>query len=226
MPDPVPRRCTRRRVVQVLMAALVPPLHARVQDQPRRPSGPDEGWQSLFDGRTLGGWEPTLFGGEGEVHVDDGRIVLEQGNDLTGITWKGQVPAAVGYELALEAMRVSGGDFFCGLTFPVMGSSCSLIVGGWAGSLVGLSSLDGLDASENETTTRRTFDNGRWYAVRVRVTEHRIQAWIDDEPVVDAHTAGRKVGVRNEMLECRPLGVASWRTKAALRGLRWRFEKR
>src|SRR4051794_11381418 len=121
MPDPVARRCTRRRVIQALMTALVPPLHARAQDQPRTPAVPGEGWQSLFDGRTLGAWEPTLFGGEGVVHVDDGRIVLEQGNDLTGITWKGEVPATVGYELALEAMRVSGGDFFCGLTFPVGG---------------------------------------------------------------------------------------------------------
>jgi hypothetical protein len=31
----------------------------------------DDGWQSLFDGRSLGQWKPTEFGGEGVVTVDD-----------------------------------------------------------------------------------------------------------------------------------------------------------
>ena len=46
-------------------------------------------WTDLFDGKTLGRWQSTQFGGEGEVQVDDGRIVMERGNDLTGVTWKG-----------------------------------------------------------------------------------------------------------------------------------------
>jgi hypothetical protein len=213
------RRCTRRHVCQILVAAIVPSAHGYGQVQP---PAADAGWRSLFDGQTLGQWEPTLFGGEGEVHVDAGRIVLERGNDLTGITWKGEVPATIDYEIELRAMRVSGGDFFCGLTFPVLRSHCSLIVGGWAGTVVGLSSLDGLDASENETTSRKTFENERWYAIRVRVTQRQIQAWIDDERVVDVTTVGKKISVRNEMLDSRPLGVASWRTKAALSAIRWR----
>jgi hypothetical protein len=45
------------------------------------------GWRSLFDGRTLNGWKPTVFGGEGAVSVRDGRILLEAGDPLTGITW-------------------------------------------------------------------------------------------------------------------------------------------
>jgi hypothetical protein len=120
-------------------------------------------------------------------------------------------------------MRVSGGDFFCSLTFPVQRSHCSLIVGGWGGSVVGLSSLDGLDASENETSTRRTFEQQRWYTIRVRVTARRIQAWIDDAVVVETGIAGRRVHVRNELLDSRPLGIASWRTKAALSDIRWRL---
>ena len=35
------------------------------------------------------------------------------------------------YELRLEAKRVEGGDFFCGLTFPVGKEYCTLILGGW-----------------------------------------------------------------------------------------------
>jgi hypothetical protein len=43
----------------------------------------------LFDGKTLKGWKPTNFGGEGPVTVRDGRILLQRGDPLTGITWDG-----------------------------------------------------------------------------------------------------------------------------------------
>ncbi len=89
------------------------------------------------------------------------------------------------YEVALDAMRVMGSDFFCGLTVPVGTNFCSLIVGGWGGSLVGISSLDGMDASENETTKFVSFESGRWYRIRLRVTEKKIEGWIDKDKLVD-----------------------------------------
>jgi hypothetical protein len=58
--------------------------------------------------------------------------------------------------------------------------------------------------------------------VRVRVTTERIQAWIDDEVFADVKRAGRRIGIRPEVDLSRPLGVASWRTKAGLRDLRLR----
>ena len=69
------------------------------------------------------------------------------------------------YELRLEAMRADGHDFFAGITFPVNDSHCSWIVGGWGGSIVGLSSLDDMDASENDTSISRNFQTGRWYTL-------------------------------------------------------------
>jgi hypothetical protein len=178
-------------------------------------------WRPLFDGNSLGHWKPTSFGGEGDVTVEGGEIRLAQGNDLTGITWTGEV-VRTSYEIELQAKRVSGGDFFCGLTFPVGDAYCSFIVGGWAGAVSGLSSLDGLDASENETTRVRDFAQGRWYTVRVRVTADRIQAWIDDESFADVKTTGRRISIRPEVQDSRPLGIASWRTRAALRAIRLR----
>jgi hypothetical protein len=179
-------------------------------------------WQSLFDGKSLGAWKPTAFGGEGEVTVEDGRIILGTGSDLTGITWTGTGLPTTNYEIALQAMRLSGIDFFCGLTFPVDTTFCSFILGGWSGTIIGLSSLDGRDASENETTKHRNLDDRRWYSVRLRVETGRIQAWLDDESVVDVKTMGRKVGIRPEIADSRPLGIASWRTRAALKDLRLR----
>jgi hypothetical protein len=207
---------TRRELLAALTAVpLAPTLPLRAMAQE---------WEPLFDGRSLGRWRPSNFGGDGEVHVEAGAIVLERGNDLTGITWGEPLPleARDRYELALEATRLAGDDFFCGLTFPVRDTHCSFIVGGWAGAVSGLSSLDGRDASENETTRIRDFTANRWYAIRVRVTPDRLQAWIDDEVFADVATAGRRIGVRPEVAPSRPLGVASWRTRAALRQLRRR----
>jgi hypothetical protein len=128
----------------------------------------------------------------------------------------------VDYEIGVEARRLAGNDFFCGLTFPVGQAYCSFIVGGWGGAVTGLSSLDGEDASENETSTVKNLEDQRWYAIRVRVTAERIQAWIDDAVWVDVKTTGRRIGIRPEVEASRPLGIASWRTTAALRTIRLR----
>ena len=179
------------------------------------------GWVPLFDGETLGHWEQTSYGGEGPVRVRDGAIVLEMGDPLTGVTWTG-VALPPEYELALEASRLAGSDFFCGLTFPVGGTHCSLIVGGWGGGTVGLSSIDGRDASENATTREMRFDDRRWYGVRVQVTATHIRAWLDDQPLADIATAGRRIGIRPEVDPSRPLGIASFRTRAGIRAIRLR----
>lgn len=178
-------------------------------------------WTPLFDGKSLKGWKITKFGGEGEVHVKKGQMILEMGADLSGVTIDQKVPT-INYEISLEAMRVDGTDFFCGLTFPVKKGSCSLILGGWGGGVCGLSSIDGMDASENETTTFRTFKNGQWYRVRVRVTEKKIEAWVDKEQIVDQDIKDRKLDVRLEVDLSKPFGVACWQTKAALRNIRVR----
>ena len=141
-------------------------------------------WTNLFDGKTLTGWKPSDFAGQAEVTVDDGAIQLPMGNDITGITWTNPLPR-VNYEILLDAMRDDGSDFFCGLTFPVKESSCSLILGGWGGTLVGLSSIGGRDASENETTSFISFKNKQWYHILLRVTDKKIQAWLDGIRIIE-----------------------------------------
>jgi hypothetical protein len=179
-------------------------------------------WKPLFDGATLQGWRATPFSGHGRVHVADGAIVLEKGV-MTGITWTGSFPKA-NYEVRLEAMRVDGYDFFAGITFPVHDSHCTWINGGWGGTVVGLSSLDSMDASENDTSFRRTFESGRWYRLRLRVTRDRIQSWIDDELIIDAYIANREVGLRLGEIELsRPFGIASYSTTARLRKIEYRL---
>ncbi len=183
-------------------------------------AGPGEaGWKDLFDGKSLDRWTITQFGGQGKVFVDQGSIVLGMGEPMTGITWTGEFPKN-SYEVTLEAMREVGNDFFCGLTFPVGDEFCSLILGGWGGGLVGLSSIDGHDASENETTRFMGFKRGQWYAVRVQVTDREIRAWLDGSRIVDVERDDHRFTVRSEVRLSRPFGVATWLTTARVRNIR------
>jgi hypothetical protein len=177
--------------------------------------------KSLFDGKTLGQWKITDFGGQGSVYVKNGSIFLEMVNDMTGITWTGSL-VRMNYEISLEAMRVSGSDFFCGLTFPVGPNPCSLILGGWGGNICGLSNIDYYDAANNETTRVVNFENGRWYYVRLCVTPDKIEAWLDDEKLVDVITTGRHISIRPEVDLSQPLGIATWRTTGAVRNIQLR----
>lgn len=174
--------------------------------------------QSLFDGRSLGQWQNTEFPGHGDVRIEEGNLILGYGEELSGVHWKGPV-LRKDYELTLEAKRVDGHDFFCGLTFPVGAESCSLIVGGWGGGLIGLSSINSFDASENETSTYRDLKDNQWYKIRVRVSPERIEAWIDDDRVVNVEREDRTFSVRLELEYSVPLGIASWRTTAAIRNI-------
>ena len=180
-------------------------------------------WISMFDGETLSGWRDSGYGGIDEVHVRDGQIQIDYGAaELSGVTYTQPIPT-MDYEISLDAMRLNGNDFFCGLTFPYEESFCTLIVGGWGGVVVGISSFDGMDASENETTEYMSFDNKRWYNIRLRVTEDHIEAWIDDEKVVDAHPAGRLVDIRPSVEPSIPLGLAAWYTSAAFKNIQMRY---
>jgi hypothetical protein len=97
-----------------------------------------------------------------------------------------------------------------------------MVVGGWGGSVVGLSSIDGEPAVENQTCRYVDFDPKRWYRIRLRVEPERIRAWIDDEQVIDFATSDHRLTIYWEMEPCLPLGVATWHTTAALRNIRLR----
>ena len=180
-----------------------------------------QGWKDLFDGKTLAGWKQSEYGDE-DATVEDGKIVIPLVERLAGITYAGGDLPKTNYEVELEARRVEGNDFFVGLTFPVGESHASLIVGGWGGSVCGISSLDGEDANNNDTRKTLRFKKNQWYKVRLRVEPNRIQAWLDDEVLVDADTTGRKVDIRPEIAPSKPFGLATFSTAAEIKSVRIR----
>ncbi|MCD6338818.1 MAG: DUF1080 domain-containing protein [Verrucomicrobia bacterium] len=199
-----------------------PPIKKKTPAYAQIPPITGKGWKSLFDGKTLKGWKITDFAGHGPVYVKDGKMILEMGAILTGVNGPTNL-FKTNYEIVLDAMRVDGTDFFCGLTFPVGDSCCSLIVGGWGGGVVGISSLDDLDASMNETTTFMNFENDRWHRIRVCVTTERLQAWIGKQKVADVAIKGRRITVRPGEIELsQPFGIATYQTTGAFRNIMWR----
>jgi hypothetical protein len=171
-----------------------------------------------IDGKPVAGWRETEFAGRGEVRVERDRLILQTGY-MTGVTWTNAFPK-IDYEVNLDAMRVDGSDFFCGMTFPVGEAPCSFIVGGWGGGVVGLSSIDGEDAANNETTKYLNFEKGRWYHIKVRVTQSSIECWIDEEKVINVVTTDRTLSVRTEVELSRPFGIATWSTTGALKDIK------
>ncbi len=170
----------------------------------------------LFDGRKLGRWKKTAFPYAGPIVVRDNSIILGRGGYLSGITWSGDLPA-VDYILRLEAKRVEGHDFFCGITFPYKETFATLVLGGWGGYTTGLSNIDGLDASENGTSNVVMFENGRWYGVRLVVSKDKIEAWVDRQKIVDIKTAGRKIDLRADVEKTKPLSIMTFNTTGAVR---------
>ncbi len=219
----------RHPAVLVALATLSGPLPAATADNPSPSAAPDS-VRNLFNGRDLTGWKPSDFDSQTPVKVVNpfrdgpGAIVLTRSSYMAGITWtkEAELPR-MNYEISLEAMKTEGTDFFCGLTFPVGDSAVTFVVGGWGGMVVGISCIDNSDASDNETSGAKEFLPNRWYRIRVRVTPGRLDAWIDDEQMVEFETTGRRLDLRfGDIKNSLPLGIAAYETGAALRNIQLR----
>jgi len=173
----------------------------------------------LFDGKSLVNWEKTDYAGGGEVVLDgNGSLVMEFGIALTGIHWVGESLPRVNYELIWEAKKESGTDFFASATFPFKQNYATLILGGWGGALVGISSIDGFDASENPTSTAHYFKTNQWYKCRLRVTETHFKFWVDDENLIDFEILDHKISMRTGEIEMStPLGFSTYDTTGSIR---------
>jgi len=176
----------------------------------------------LFNGEDLTGWEVIVddifYDRTGKVEVVDGSVVLGAGQELTAVRWAGKV-LRDNFRITFQARRIEGEDFFCGLTFPVRKGHVTLILGGWAGTAVGLSNIDDMSAIENETTQMITFKLGKWYDVEVEVHAGRIVISLDNETIIDQEIGDHKFNVWPQMEPPRPLGIATYCTKGAFRNV-------
>jgi hypothetical protein len=194
-------------------------------------------WVSL-----TGQWKACQFGGEGDVTIADGVIKMEYGDPITGVRWEGpfdgdQEKSEKGagataskikplpkdnYELRWECRRDRGYDFMCAFTFPIADQQASFVMGGWGGGITGISSIDGRDASDNETTMFKAFDNDKWYSARVRVDQKAITVWVDGTELFSQPRKGSDFDIRFEMDPCTPLGIANFESDSQIRKIQIR----
>jgi hypothetical protein len=178
---------------------------------------------SLFESPHIEKWQDAKFEGGGEVKRETDGFTLKDGAPMTGNVfpaWENDGLPLTNYRITYEAMRVSGSDFFGSLTFPVGSRErcVSFILGGWGGTQVGISSIDGFDASQNPTGSSQKFENNRWYRIRIEIAEEDLRVWLDDRPLVRLNPKGRQLHVRSgEISKCVPFGFATYGTEGRIR---------
>ena len=188
------------------------------------PVGPTS-WDLLAPAQ-VADWQAAGIPEQGEAGVREGEIHLAAGLPMTGIAfraWDRLGLPGTDYAVEYEAMRVEGEDIFGMLTFPVAshGAHATFVLGGWGGTVTGISSIDFADANENSTRGEQRFENGRWYRVRLEVRPDDLRAWVEGRPVVNASIKGRKVSLRPGFIDhCLPMGFATWNTEARIRAVR------
>jgi len=190
-----------------------------VDDAAEKPQAKDSGPRTLFDGKSLANWKVAEYGGQGEVTVKDGELTIAMGVALSGVTWAGAELPKTNFEVSLEAMKLDGDDIFCGICFPVGAVHCSFVCGGWGGQVVGLSSVDGEPAMENETCKLQEFKKDRWYRIRLRVTPAKIESWVDDKEMVSLELKDRKISLHPAMDLAIPFGIATYSTTSKFKNI-------
>jgi hypothetical protein len=174
---------------------------------------------SLFDGKSLDGWriaEGGCFVDHAGVRVDQGQIILGQGAKGTGIAIDRDFPTS-NYEVTWEALRLRGGGDFFSFVFPVGDAPCAFVIG--QGNCLGLEAVDGRGPNNDPTMRKMTFQNGRWYKLRLRVTDEKVEVWIDQDKLTDQPLAGHKITMVDAFNSLKPFGFLSWGAEAALRNI-------
>jgi hypothetical protein len=93
------------------------------------------------------------------------------------------------------------------------------VSGGWGGSMVGLSCTDGFDAGNNSTGNLYHFESGKWYVIRLNVSDEKIEARINDEKVVDFTINDSYLSLRWEVESSKSFGITTYKTTGALNNI-------
>lgn len=178
----------------------------------------------LFNGKSLDDWESVDVGGSGQVELEGGLMIINQGENVSGAIYKKAATLpTTNYEITLEAKRIQGVDFFVGLTFPVgdLKHCATLVCGGWGGSVTGISCIDSMDASDNNTSSYQRYKDDEWYAIKLRVTPKNLSVWLGDKQIIDEDIEGKKISVRPGPVESYlPLSLTTFNTMAAIRNVK------
>ncbi len=193
-------------------------------DEPKPAAPAPKAEAPMIAQNDLTGWKiVSEMTDHGPVTVKDGVLSLGEGKPMTGVVYTGPKKLPVDdYEVTFEARRVDGADFFAALTFPVRDDKtfATFILGGWGGSLTGISCINFQSADENEASGTFNFENGKWYKIRLEVSSKRLVGHIDSHDCFDVSIEDKKISLRFGDIEyCKPFGFATYLTKGEIRNL-------
>ena len=145
-----------------------------------------QGFQSLFDGKTLNGWEVLPAESASHWKVEDGTLIGENPDSVGSMLWTKQIYR--NYELELEYITLTE-DYDTGV-FP-RGDGTQVQIGISRSLKRDMTACiyapkDKQGAYPGQTDKVDEFHKvGEWNHLRIVVTGKRIQTFLNDEPFVD-----------------------------------------
>ncbi|WP_025007010.1 DUF1080 domain-containing protein [Marinilabilia salmonicolor] len=141
----------------------------------------DGKWRSLFDGRTLDGWEISNTTG-GNVNIENGSIELN-GSDVV-LFYDGRYR-----NFEFEALVKSGKDAIGGILFHTQSGSERAFEEGYA-IQINNNHIGRLGRKTGSICKVRNIyypivENDEWFKIRIKVVENHIQVYINNRKVND-----------------------------------------
>ena len=151
----------------------------------------DGEWVSLFDGKTLDGWEQK--NGTATYRAEDGCVVgkttegspnsfLCTPKDYGDFELKFEVKVDDALNSGVQIRSQSKPEFNNG---RVHGPQVEIAVNGSAGRVYGEGLKTGWLSPESDEKAKAAFKKGEWNRFLVRCEGKRIRTWVNDVPVID-----------------------------------------
>jgi hypothetical protein len=149
------------------------------------------GWLSLFDGRTLDGWQQ--INGTGRYQVHEGTILGEtvEGSPNSFLCTKRHYRD---FELEFEVLldpRLNSGVQIRSLSLPeykngrVHGYQVEIATGGNAGFIYDEARRGWLSTDRSDEQARKAFKDGEWNHYRIVAVGETMRVWINGVPIED-----------------------------------------
>jgi 3-keto-disaccharide hydrolase len=207
------RQSTSGILLCLLTLLLILPSQATAADRS------DDGWQSLFDGKTLNGW--TVREGEGNFFVEDGAIVGESTAGVKGsylcteatfdnfvleLEFKVDEGLNSGVHIRSDVhheetttLYMSGKLKLGPRTFnagQVFGYQIEIDTSerAWSGGVYEAGRRGWLQTLEYNEPARKAFKQGEWNKFRIQAVQDSVKTWLNGVPAADTRDAWCRSG--------------------------------
>ncbi len=196
-----PLRSLSRLCVALVALAATSASFAQVETKPETKAGKRRAaqgeWISLFDGKTLDGWEQK--NGTATYEVKEGAILGSTADGSPNsflCSKKSYGDFALEFEVKLLNDSLNSGVQIRSHSKPeyrdarVHGPQVEIEASpGQAGYIYGEASTGAWISPDADNMPTEHFKNGEWNTYRVRAVGPRVQVWINDEKVTDVKNA-------------------------------------